>query len=204
MKKIIAAALSILVGAFGYTIVDSAIEDRVATLESEVVELREEVSRYHPNYSSNTTTRKTTSITSRPTSTINDSYWQPTTIGSFLEESSNTMRKFLLRKWSTGRVQYISPSIYGDSVSQFAVITDPPDGRLEPTTKQGITSTINSTQTAKFTTNNGITDPDDGRITLGTTTALTYEEHFLYVIESTAQLTDILEDVSYSYYYNHP
>ena len=50
MKKIIAAALSVLVGAFGYTIVDSAIEDRVSTLESEVVELREEVSRYHPQY----------------------------------------------------------------------------------------------------------------------------------------------------------
>ena len=47
MKKIIAAALSILVGAFGYTIVDSAIEDRVATLESEVVELREIISDYH-------------------------------------------------------------------------------------------------------------------------------------------------------------
>lgn len=47
MKRIIAAALSILVGAFGYTIVDSAIEDRVSTLESRVVELEEIVSSYH-------------------------------------------------------------------------------------------------------------------------------------------------------------
>ena len=47
MKKIIAAALSILLGAFGYTIVDKALEDRVATLESEVVELRENISWYH-------------------------------------------------------------------------------------------------------------------------------------------------------------
>ncbi len=51
MKRIIAAALSVLVGAFGYTIVDKALENRVATLESEVVELREIISQYHPQYS---------------------------------------------------------------------------------------------------------------------------------------------------------
>ena len=47
MKKFIAAILSVLVGAFGYTIVDSTIEDRVSSLESEVYALKQEVSRYH-------------------------------------------------------------------------------------------------------------------------------------------------------------
>ena len=47
MKKIIAAALSILVGAFGYTIVDGSIEGRVSTLESQVWLLQEEIKQYH-------------------------------------------------------------------------------------------------------------------------------------------------------------
>ena len=74
LKKIIAAALSVLVGAFGYTIVDSAIEDRVATLESEVVELREIISDYHKNItetifttiSDNTKTGTQNSTTTKP------------------------------------------------------------------------------------------------------------------------------------------
>lgn len=44
MKRIIATVLSAIVGLFGYTIVDTAIEARVSSVESEVVELREEVS----------------------------------------------------------------------------------------------------------------------------------------------------------------
>ncbi len=55
MKKIIAAALSVLVGAFGYTIVDSTVDARISSLESEVVELREEISRYHNEQNMTTT-----------------------------------------------------------------------------------------------------------------------------------------------------
>ncbi len=44
MKKIIAAALSILVGAFGYTIAEETIDSRVATLESECSSLYNAVS----------------------------------------------------------------------------------------------------------------------------------------------------------------
>ena len=76
MKRIIAAALSILVGAFGYTIVDSAIEDRVATLESEVVELREIISDYHKNI---TETIFTTISDNIKTSTQNSNTAKPLT-----------------------------------------------------------------------------------------------------------------------------
>ncbi len=127
MKRIIAAALSILVGAFGYTIVDSAIEDRVATLESEVVELREEVSRYHPNYISQTTTRRATTnffttiknhtstivTTENPTTTWVD-LSAPIQTGSYLKEDSRSMHKFVLRKWDNGKIEYISPDNYNN------------------------------------------------------------------------------------------
>ena len=85
MKKIIAAALSILVGAFGYTIVDSAIEDRVATLESEVVELREIISQYHPQYSWFTTT--VASNTTRTTTTHLATTQPLTPLQKWLEEN---------------------------------------------------------------------------------------------------------------------
>ena len=41
MKKFIIAALSMVVGAFGYTITDKVIDERVATLESQVVSLEQ-------------------------------------------------------------------------------------------------------------------------------------------------------------------
>ncbi len=62
MKKIIAACLSILVGAFGYTIVDSSIESRVSSLESQVEMLKGEISKYH--YLTTTTESVTSDINS--------------------------------------------------------------------------------------------------------------------------------------------
>lgn len=121
MKKIIAAALSILVGAFGYTIVDSAIEDRVATLESEVVELREEVSRYHPSYADTyTTTKNETTITPNKTTTTKKSTTrpqdlsQPVQVGAYLREDSRSIHKFALRKWDNGEVVYIPSDNYNN------------------------------------------------------------------------------------------
>lgn len=181
MKRIIAAALSILVGAFGYTIVDSAIEDRVATLESEVVELREEVSRYHPNYSSQTTTRRATTsnfttikndtstivTTEKPTTTWVD-LSAPIQIGSYLKEDSRSMHKFVLRKWDNGRIEYVSPNSYGNE----------PTGHI-------------------FT----MTQPGDQTITL-TTSVLRSKDYFLYIIENSAKVTDVSDDISYSHWYD--
>ena len=47
MKKIIAAILSAMVGLFGYTLVDTAIEARVSTLENEVAVLKSQVAEFH-------------------------------------------------------------------------------------------------------------------------------------------------------------
>ena len=55
MKKIIAAILSAMVGLFGYTIVDTAIEARVSTLENEVAVLKSQVAEYHGTASVPTT-----------------------------------------------------------------------------------------------------------------------------------------------------
>lgn len=197
MKKIIAAALSVLVGAFGYTIVDSAIEDRVATLESEVVELREEVSRYHPQNLTTTDPYEgsevfTTEEHYYTTSTTYDSTIEDYTelqIGDHLTESSNSRHKFLLRKWSNGRIQYISPSQYGNSVSQFVEITNPVDNRnytIKPTLPDiVVTLPEGETVTGVFTT-------------IAPTTP-TSEDYYLYITDTSAQITDISVEPSYYY-----
>lgn len=94
MKKIIAAALSVLVGAFGYTIVDSTIENRVSRLESEVYELREEISNQHSENISEELTDK------------DDVY-----IGKQFKDSGSRS-KFLIRIHDDGLVKYISPQNY--------------------------------------------------------------------------------------------
>ena len=63
MKKIIAAALSILVGAFGYTIAETSIDSRVANLEAECSSLHNVVSslcELHNKVYETTTQRPTT------------------------------------------------------------------------------------------------------------------------------------------------
>ena len=86
MKRIIAAALSILVGAFGYNIVDKALEDRVATLESEVVELKEEVSGYQKE-------------------NIDDrQYVEEIKIGRELKEHSASKSEFIIRRYTDGKI----------------------------------------------------------------------------------------------------
>lgn len=123
MKKIIAAALSVLVGAFGYTIVDKALESRVATLESEVAELRG----YH------------------------SSEYEVTTgadfelkVGQKLYESSHSIHKFLVREYSDGTFSYIpyysySPVSLGKAskaVARSSLIVDDDWGITTTTAKE--------------------------------------------------------------------
>ena len=188
MKRIIAAALSVLVGAFGYTIVDQAMEDRVTNLESEVVELREEVSRYHPKYETSfdditttteediITTERTTEttateiITTETTATTASKELQ---VGDYLIVSSNSRSKFLIREYNYGRKEYIAYNNYTP---------------LPTTTK-------NPTTTTK------ISNPyDDFGET--TTSAYVIGEYFLYLTDVTAQWTDTTEEVSYATSYD--
>ena len=208
MKRIIAAALSILVGAFGYTIVDKAIEDRVATLESEVVELREEVSKYHPNFSGYDTTKADSELTTkknetstkrRATTTQVISTLSPATaddnlqVGDYLAESPNSQHKFLLRKWSNGRIQYISPDQYGKSTSQYVAITSPIDDRLTmfSTTVVPITAEPTTLQ------DEVITRAPDEVVNDGTISG----DYYLYITDASAYITDI--SVKPSHYYDN-
>ena len=113
LKKIIAAALSVLVGAFGYTVVDKALEDRVATLESEVVELREEVSRNHQY-----TTFPYDG--SKVFSTSEDIFFPTESheilLGDYLTEVKGSIKKFLIREYPYDNFEYIPHQNY-DPVS---------------------------------------------------------------------------------------
>lgn len=187
MKKIIAAALSILVGAFGYNIVDKAIEDRVTSLESEVVELREEISRYHPQYSEQVTTAPVSESTTRSKETTNvqnttntknttrkqatttgfisntwftESLTVPMVVGDFLIEDLVSIHKYLIQEGLNGRYQYVP----ADKYISVPLHSQLPDG-----------------------------------VTCGSDVV---SEKYVYITESSAQLTDISEKVSYSYYYD--
>lgn len=179
MKRIIAAALSVLVGTFGYTIVDKALEDRVATLESEVVELREEVSGYHPQYSEYDTT-------------IDMS--KPLSVGSYLIESSESLHKFLIREYTNGELRYISYNNYESVSFVNRTLTE-----IQPTTTRPATTRPATTHLAVNGTTNGY---------VTTTDAQTYvpvyplADYFLYITESSAQITDISEEISYVYGYD--
>lgn len=170
MKKIIATALSILVGAFGYTIVDSAIENRVTSLESEVVELREEFSKQHPPYSEKETVKKpsvTKVITTRKKTTTNRvDLSQPLAVGSYLIEKDSSVHKFLIRENLYGRFEYVSSNNY----EPVSLISRP----LETT--------------EAFTRVYG----EDPYVA----------EYFVYINDSSAQITDITEEVSYKYSYD--
>lgn len=164
MKKIIAAALSILVGAFGYTIVDKALENRVANLESEIVELKEEVSRYHPQPISADTSKAPplTGSTYRPT-TYKPTTHRPTTSsrhtesttpglypGKYISKLSDSKSKFLLRLYDDGDLVYLKPENYQEDM-----------------------------------------------------TRIHYNEYFLYLTESSAQIISVDTDEEYSYKYDN-
>ncbi len=201
MKRIIAAALSVLVGAFGYTIVDQAVEDRVTSLESEVVELREEVSRYHPQYgeqvttspASESTTRNKVTTTYNPTTGDFVDPSQPLVIGSYLKESSSSLHKFLIREYTNGTFRYISHN-------NFEPVTF--------MTRPIITTQPEETQSKTVVFSNGYiiydgnTNDDPVDIFITTSVMPPVAEYYINITESSAQITDITEEVSYKYGYD--
>lgn len=228
MKKIIAAALSVLVGAFGYNIVDKALEDRVTSLESEVVELREEVSRYHPQYSEYDTTKSDTTVNNysttkkSPASTNNNiDPSQPLAIGSYLTESTDSLNKFLIREYSSGNFRYIPHYNYEPtSIATQPISTTKPTTTQPTTTKLDfIEYTTSDDEPQPFNTTGINDDPVDTFVsttsmldgiigglptqTLAfTTNNAPVAEYYINITESSAQITNITEDVSYKYSYD--
>ncbi len=109
LKRFIAAALSLLVGAFGYTIVDNALENRVSSLESEVVELKEEMSEYHG-----------VQLIQPPTTSVQSAEFTTAIYpeqGLFLDKTPDSQSKFLFRKYSNGNIQYFSANSLNNATS---------------------------------------------------------------------------------------
>ena len=121
MKKILAAALSVLIGSLGLTVVDKTLESRVATLESEVVALREEVSGYHSipeeleeDFISGVTLTYPPDIDIPTISPIPLNTIAPTKhyeTGFSLEKTEDSQYKFLLQVFENGFVRYIPPNV---------------------------------------------------------------------------------------------
>lgn len=134
MKKIIIAALSVLIGSFGYTIVDTALETRVAVLESEMHVVREEVSKYHqarPTHTTNPDSYNTTikmEIPSYEPPTVGDVAPMGTTkpndplyIGrEIVKSTTDSPSKFLIVTEENGNSKYISPSQYSSYLSALS------------------------------------------------------------------------------------
>ena len=87
MKKFIAALLSAMVGVFGYTITDVAVDERIANLEAEVAELREE------NAGDNDSSVGTDTLE----------------VGDYLKLSPSSNTRFLFRENENGEIKYIAP-----------------------------------------------------------------------------------------------
>lgn len=101
MKNFFAVLLSALVGVFGYTLTDSAIEDRISSLETEIIELRKEIIE-HPETSS------------------------VLLIGDIIDVSSTSLEKFLLRENNNGMLEFIHPYTFDEALPKdiFVYLTD--------------------------------------------------------------------------------
>ncbi len=210
MKRIIAAALSILVGAFGYTIVDQSIDDRVSKLESEVVELRGEVSAYHSENS--TEISPTTDIV--------------LAVGTKLTKSSSSLHKFFVLEYANGFYLFVHPNDFNDRVSTTMLLRSNSPYGITTTTKRATTTDPDlpcdpigktTTTTKRFTT----TDPDNPNGFIGTTTTTRREttttsattttkpnpkpvrDLFVYLTDSTAVVSSVDTSMSLKYSYDN-
>lgn len=116
MKKIIAAAMSVLLGAFGFTITDKKVEERLSNLEASVSSMQEEISSLHetkPVTIPETTTTNSESSTTNPTITIGTE---------ILPYYGSYQSKYMLRCYSDGRITYV-PTHSSDSYFPVSTTT---------------------------------------------------------------------------------
>lgn len=212
MKRIIAAALSVLVGAFGYTLVDQSIDDRVTKLESEVVELRSEVSAYHSN--------NFTEVF--PTTEID------LAVGTKLIESSLSLHKFLIREYSNGSFVFIHPNSYTSlsnvsrlrsasfdvketttrkmTTTRKTTTTDPiaPEDPRETTTRKTTTTRGNTTTRIETTERKETTTYRETTTKSKTTTErFPTRELFIYLTDITAAVSSVDKSTSLEYSYDN-
>ncbi len=104
MKKFIATLLSALVGVFGYTLTDSVVEDRISRLETEIVELREQIAE----------------------SNQSEDKFESLKIGDYIKVGSASFNKFLLRENENGVLEFIHPSKFDQTKSDdvYVYLTD--------------------------------------------------------------------------------
>lgn len=106
MKKIIATALSLIVGVFGYTIADKELSTRVDDLEASVSSMQEEISSLHDTKP--TTIPETITYTNVIANTTTSTTHSIPKIGSdILPFGGSFKSKFMLRCYSDGGISYI-------------------------------------------------------------------------------------------------
>ena len=187
MKKIIAAALSILVGTFGFTIVDKELIERVDNLEYSVSSMQERIDQMESSTSETTKDM----ISSMPVTTQDS---QPLEVGYEIPVSDNQMEKFLI-EWNGRYSNYIRPGMNNGAIStvDFHVANTLKMSYNAYTTTSTMTSRPTTTTTTKPFTNT--TKPT----TKITTTQIISTEYFIYIDNATAKISNIYEDKS-SYY----
>ncbi len=229
MKRIIATALSILVGAFGYTIVDQSIDDRVSKLESEVVELRGEISSYHAH--------QITDAGAASTTRQDEGNTHPTVfdVGTKLIKTSSSLHKFLVREYSDGWFEFIHPNSYkttiyetstdSDTINLYRITTTDPDIPIDPikttTTRKTTTSPdypgdpIKTTKARETTTDpNNTNEPIAATTKHKTTTQMEtttttncdpkpIRDLFVYLTDSTAVVSSVDTSTSLKYSYDN-
>ena len=201
MKKIIIAAISVLVGSFGYTIVDTALETRVAVLESEMQIIREEVSNYHPNrpdYTADPDDYRTTikeEIPSYNPPTAGEAASMGTTkpnnslyVGREFSKAPGSISKFLVVVYDNGAIEYISPAQYNDM--------------LNPQTTRATTTPSDSDDietSAESTEEESTKKPQPTHPPISESNG----QYFVYLTDVSAVITNVTYDTDYSYSYDN-
>ena len=178
LKKIIAAALSILVGAFGYTIVDRTTEDRISAIESEIVDLKSDF--YDHKQTGHIVQKNTEEF--RPNQK--------------LKKSPTSKSKFLLRVYDNGKIEFIKPSDLEYTQKSASTSLFPNNNYSDNT------SVFNSSETSIIDDNIKETFQPATTISPTLPSTDTYEDYFLYLTDVSAQIKEITPKGSPVYHYN--